>query len=43
MRAKIMKRAKTEVEKAKRALKQAKAAELIKENARIAIHKKLAK
>ena len=41
MRAKITKRAETEVEKARKALEQAEAAELKKENARIATHKKL--
>ena len=39
--AKVTKRAETEVEKARRALERAEAAELKKENARIAAHKKL--
>ena len=41
VRAKITKRAETEVEKARRALERAEAAELKKENSRIAAHKKL--
>ena len=41
VRAKVTKRVETEVEKARRALDRAEAAELKKENARIAAHKKL--
>ena len=41
VRAKVTKRVETEVEKARRALERAEAAELKKENARIAAHKKL--
>ena len=41
VRAKVTKRVETEVEKARRALERAEAAELKKENARIAAHEKL--
>ncbi len=41
MRAKIMKREETEVEKARKALEQVEAAELKKANTRITAHKKL--
>ena len=41
VRAKVTKRVETEVEKARRVLKRAEAAELKNENARIAAHKKL--
>ena len=43
VRAKVTKRVETEVEKARRACDQGEAAELKKENARIAAHKKLCK
>ena len=43
MRAKVTKRAETEVERARKALDRAEAAELKKENARIAAQKKLQK
>ena len=43
VRAKVTKRAETEVEKARKVLDRAEAAELKKENARIAAHKKLRK
>ena len=41
MRAKILKREKTEVEKARKALEQVEVVEFKKENTRIAVHKKL--